>query len=96
MLLINFLYWGPWCGSGRYLWEACGGRVEPAEAIPPELRSGHFPEGLSHIATWTVLTFPDGSAFLASAHFDQATMAALAAEHFADPWRRLTQAWRAA
>jgi hypothetical protein len=48
-------------------------------------------DGLSHVAEWTVLAFPDGSAFLASVRLDQAVMAELAAKHFPAPWRRLTE-----
>lgn len=92
MVFIHLLYWGRWRGSAPYLWVEKGGIIEPAEVLPPQLLAAlsKLPPGLSHIADWSVLAYPDGSAFLASAVLNQATIAELAAAHFPAPWRRLT------
>lgn len=100
MAFIHFMYWGTWRGSAPYLWVEQGGIVEPADVLPAELARAlqtrlvyplQLPEGITHLAGWTVLAFADGSAFLASTRLDQAVMAELAAKHFPGPWGRLAR-----
>ena len=97
---MHLLYWGPWQGSAPYLWAERGDILDPADVLPSELQELlrtrlvyplRLQEGVSHIADWTILAFPDGSAFLASYRLDQGTMAELSAKHFPAPWRRLTR-----